>query len=368
MTYSIRIPTVAKQAICATSLILLLVASVSADAGTKSPARTALDQGNHKKVVSLLEPRQLKTAEEHYLLGRAYHNLGDREQAAKSWAEALLVNKNLAKKDRWTFLFPPGKKLKAKEKSQLKAAFESEYRQLSASLIRTEQNRARAARNQAARSQAASNRAAALADAKSHTIASKQNLADRHLSKPPQSQSGGGAPIPKWAFMLVGLIVALVISYAVYKAMSNKSPDSARPEGAASFGTKRFHVGHDDEYFVAGPFWFEGRYFHDHEMFYDHYGYYYTNRMYMDNYEQYGFGQGRDPGLDREIMRDIAERDSLRAEAAAHQAASDHAQQDAAEAEQRRRDYQEAAASFDEPEEFEDDVDAGDSDSDDDAA
>lgn len=79
-------------------ILAVLLLSAMAFAGTKSAARTALESGDYSKTVSLLSRVNMKSAEENYLLGRAYLELGDRMNAVKAWNETIQINKTLPKK------------------------------------------------------------------------------------------------------------------------------------------------------------------------------------------------------------------------------------------------------------------------------
>jgi tetratricopeptide (TPR) repeat protein len=68
--------------------------------------------GRFADAVSKLEAADLKGADEYYLLGKAYMGLGKKTEAFKAWTETLHINEGLSKRKKWTFLFPPKKRLK----------------------------------------------------------------------------------------------------------------------------------------------------------------------------------------------------------------------------------------------------------------
>ena len=72
--------------------------------------------GRYDEAVSKLEAIELKNADEWYLLGRAYIRVGKKREAYQAWTEALHINEKLSKRKKWTFLFPPNKPLKGKQK------------------------------------------------------------------------------------------------------------------------------------------------------------------------------------------------------------------------------------------------------------
>ncbi len=343
-------------------LPLLLGASVFG--GTVSPARTALDGGDAQKAIDLLKDAADKDAEQFYLLGKAYRETGDTKQAHAAWNECLQINKNLAKADKWKFLFPPNKPLKGSQKSALKSAFESEFRTLNAVILRGEKKLATSKTNEADRTKtgakrldAASKKLTKKANAKSEAIKDKQRIADRQATRRPVRRRGGGLKIGGG---VAAVILILIIGFFIF----------ARPSGAvvddgfhaAPFGTRRFDVMHDDGIFSAGAFWYMGRYYPTERHYYMAHGHHYSNAMYMDNYDSYGMGQGRDASLDHELREDIDEREYLREEAAeagyeadVARADAEDLEQDAEEAEQRADEYEDSADSFDDDSEFSDD-------------
>jgi hypothetical protein len=132
-----------------------------------------------------------------------------------------------------------------------------------------------------------------------------------------------------------------------------------------------YDVGYDDGHFNRGSFYYRGQYYGSHLDFHNQYGYHYTNRMYRDNYDQWGQGQPYDEALDHEIHEDIHEREMLYTEAAEAgyeadmmRADADHLdldarsyEQDSHEMQQEMHDADEAADLFDDDHEFEDDED-----------
>lgn len=327
------------------------------------PGEADIKAGNNQAAIDKLSAIEAKDADEYYLLGRAYMNLGKRVEAHKAWTEALHINNEL-KRGKWKFLFPPNKPLKAKQKSKLKAEFEDEYRALGAAVKRLKTTQARDKVNLAKRTRIDAqkrdakerqlNKAAA---AKGKSIASKQKMADRKSktqqkftnTRSKRRTTSSGSP---WGFIIFGAIFLIIILAVVF----------GRRSGGGGRRVTRYEVVYDDHPFDRGPFYYRGSYYRSHDHFYGAHGYYYTNRMYRDNYDRWGAGQRYDEALDDEIHQDIDEREELSMAAAEEgyqadvmRADADHYEQDAHELHQEIQDGDEAAAFFDDDHEFEDD-------------
>jgi len=319
----------------------------------------------YDEAVRLLEAESLKGADEWYLLGKAYLGLGRKEDAYKAWTEVLLIDKKSSKRKKWTFLFPPNKPLKAKQKKRLKEDFEDEYRDLNGAISRAKELKARELKNQASRTKieatrkdAQEERLTKIADAKSKTINDKQRMADRRARSGARSRGRSRAVPPRrvkrrssiWGVIIFGLIIGLIIFFIVSRMRSSRG-------GGAVI------VYHDDDMYDRGPFYYEGEYFRSQDMFYDRYGYYYTNGMY-NQYGRHHRGGGHhyDEHMDHEIREDIHEREELYTEAAdagyeadMMRADAAHLEQDAHEVEQELHDGDEALSAFDDGHEFADD-------------
>ena len=312
--------------------------------------------------VSKLSALEIKNADEWYLLGKAYMGLGQKKEAYQAWTEALHVNEKLSKRKKWTFLFPPNKPLKGKQKKRLKEDFEDDYKELNAAVSRMKKTQARDLKNKASRTRIDAKKKDAkekqynkMAAAKTKTIDSKQRMADRKArsnqkkSRKPRRRSGSSSWI---GIAFFGLIIGLIIFAVIF--------GKARRGGGRS---ARYHdVGYDDEIFMDGPFYYRGRHYRSHNLFHREHGYYYTNRMYRDGYDRWGSGQAYDEALDDEIHHDIDEREDLYNAAAQEgyeadvmRADAEHYEQDAHELDQDIADGDEAAGFFNDDHEFADD-------------
>ena len=354
--------TVALAVICISGLALQLFA------GTVSPARTALEDKNYDEAIQLLKDAGDKDAEQWYLLGEAYAGKGLKKDAHGAWNECLQINKNLGKSERWTFLFPPNKPLKGTQKKALKDAFEAKFKSLNAIILRNESKTASAARNEATRTKvdasradADAKRATSRANATSEAIKDKQRVADRRARTGQRPVRRSGMRISGGLAVVIILVIFGIIAAVVIFGRSSGAvvEDDFEP---APFGCRRYRVGHDDGIFGGGPFWYEGHYFHSEADYYRRYGHHYTNSMYLDNYDRYGRGQGRDMALDAQIMQDIEDRGELREEAAEATYEADNLRADAAdleadaeEADDRAEEYEDSADSFDDDSDLEDD-------------
>jgi len=361
-----RLAQVSLSLLCGLGLLIGSVAQVEA----RKPGVTGERQvasGQFEEAVRLLEAESLKGADEWYLLGKAYLNLGRKQDAYKAWTEAVLINKKASKRKKWTFLFPPNKPLKGSQKKKLKNAFEDDYRDLNGAVNRAKELQARDLKNKASRTKIEAKRKDAkedqltkIADAKSKTIQDKQRMADRRArsaSKRPMKRPMRRRPPRRgkssiWGVVLFGVIIGLIIFALI----------------AASRRRRGVVVYHDDDIYDRGGFYYEGYYFDSQDMFYDRYGYHYTNRM----YREYGHHRGGHDGhydhqMDQDIMHDVHEREELYTEAAHEgyeadmmRADAEHYEQDAHELEQEMHDGDEALSAFDDEHEFQDDEDYGD--------
>ncbi len=330
-----------------TILFAVFALSIASFAGTKSSARTALNSGDNQKVISLLADATMKSAEDNYLLGKAYLNEGDKESAIRAWNECMQINKDLSKRQKWTFLFPPSKKLKGKQKSALKSDFEDEFKSLKAAYKRALKNQSKTALNDAARKKIDARTITKKANAKTEAIKSKQRVADRQAKTRRPVVRRRGMPVSVW------VVIAIVVIIIIIVVMSRRSDDEFEEAG---FGTTRYSVDRDDSYFMSGAFWYMGSYFHSQDDYYRRHGSYYTNSMYLDNYDQYGSGQGRDSALDNEILSDIDEREDMRNESADLEGEAEHLEQDAEENNDLIEELDDSADQFEEEDEFEDDA------------
>lgn len=283
----------------------------SIQAGTKSAARTALESGNFQKTIQIVEGTQLKTAEDYYLIGQAYFETNDKIKAQAAWMKTIEQNKTANLK--WAFLFSPNKTLKAADKKQIYQDFMAQYKSLTAAVISLKKEQAKTASRDAARTKVDASRLDATAknldkkaEASSEKIQSQIALKKTQKSqKAPVRKSGGKMP------MIIGVVIlVLIILFFVF----GRSSEVVYVD--AEFGSHHYSPGYDDGIFTMGPFWYKGRYYHDHHAYHSAHGSYYSNRMYSDNYDSYGRGQGRDMALDQEILSEIDERQELREDAA----------------------------------------------------
>ena len=404
----------ALRAIIITSVIALGAALLSPlDAHARKPGvagEKEVAAGKFADAVRILEADQLKGADEHYLLGRAYMGLGKKQEAYKSWTEALLIDKKNAEKKRWTFLFPP-KPLKGAEKQRLKEEFEEEYRELNAIIsraktldIRATQDKAARADIEAKREDAKEEQLTKKADARDKTIKDKQKMADRKAEfaaktgarvpqtrpVPPPRPAGvpgrGGFPL---GYVFIGLFVGLILMAILFgRRSSGGSTVVVQGGGGGPYYTgvgghrvQRFNPGYNDAPFGMGPFYYQGQYFANQGMFHSRYGHHYTNRMYMDNFDAWGRGQewhgghmgghmgGRpqyDERLDQEIRHDMEEREHLYDQAADAgyeadmlRAQADDYRQDVVNMRHELSDGDDALSAFDDNRGFSDDPGAG---------
>ena len=322
--------------------------------------------GRYDEAISRLETVELKNADEWYLLGRAYMGVGKKREAYQAWTEALHINEKLSKRKKWTFLFPPNKPLKGKQKKRMKEDFEDEYKELNSMISRMKKTEAKGLKNKATRTRIDAKKKDAkekqlnkMAAAKSKSIDSKQRMADRksktrQRTRPSRKVRRNGKSGSSWlGIAIFGLIIGLII-FAIFF--------GKRGRGRSSRSVRYYDVGYDDDVFRRGPFYYRGRYYSSHDYFYRDHGYHYTNRMYRDNYDRWGSGQAYDEALDDEIHDDIDHREELYNAAAQEgyeadelRADAEHYEQEAYELEQDINDGDEAAGFFDDGHEFEDD-------------
>lgn len=361
------------------------------------PGEQEVAAGKFADAVKRLEAVQLKSADEQYLLGRAYMGLGKKLEAHKAWTEALLIDKKNAPQKQWTFLFPP-KPLKGAEKQKLKDTFEEEFRELNAIVTRVKTLEVRKTEDAAARATIDAQRADAKAeqltqkaDAKDASIEDKQRVADRKAAlaakaaKLPPPPPPRPAPAPRapggfpWGYVIIGLFVGLILMAALF---GRRSGDTVVVQGGGGgpyytgvggHRVQRFSPGYNDAPFGMGPFYYQGQYFASQAMFHNMYGHHYTNRMYMDHFDQWGQGQAwqgqpaqYDPRLDQEIRHDINEREHLYEQAAdagyeadmLRASAADY-RQDAVNMRHELADADEALSAFNDRRGFSDDPGAG---------
>ena len=343
------------------ALLAAFVINVSAWAGTNSPARKAYESKNYQQVIDLVEKSDLKTAEDHYLIGQAYYLTGKKKTAHGHWVKAVQQDKDAGGK--YSFLFKPG--LKGTQKSAIYKEFKSTFKQLNAAVISGLKDTAKTSSRDAARTRVDASRADAVdrnltrkADARSETINSLQkNKALNNKKKNVKKARTGITGTP--ALIIIGIIILLVVLFVVFGRRSDE-PEVVFVE--APFGCHRYDVYGNDDHFMGGPFWYQGAYFHNSSDFHSHHGYYYTNNMYTDNYDTYGSGQGRDEALDRDIMQKIDEREDLRDDAADAGLDADNMRADAedldldsSEAQEDIDELRETADILDDEPEFEDD-------------
>ena len=345
----------------------ILFASISLNtAQARKPGvagEAEIKAGNFEAASSKLEAIDIKNADEWYLLGKAYMGLGQKQKAHAAWTETIHINDKLSKRKKWTFLFPPNKPLKGKQKKAFKDDFVDEYKELNSIVSRMKKNKSKDLKNKAKRTRIDATKRDAkekqlnkMGAAKTKSINSKQRIADRKsktLKKTRSSRKNRSGKGSSWVGMaIIGFIIGIIIFAVLFGKRGRSSRRSVR----------HYDVGYDDGRFMDGPFYYRGRYYNSGDMFYRNHGYYYTNRMYRDNYDRWGSGQAYDEALDDEIHHDIDEREDLYNEAAEEgyqadvmRADADHYDQDAHELEQDIHDGDEAASLLDDGHEFSDD-------------
>lgn len=350
------------------ALMAFFIMSASAWAGTNSAARKALEAKNYQQVIDLVANKELKTAEDNYLAGQAYYQTGKQKTAHGYWVKAIQQDKDAGGKH--SYLFKPG--LTGAQKGVIYKEFTTTFKELNAAVIGGLKDEAKSASRTADRTRIDAKRADAVdknltrkADAKTETINSQQKQKALNNQKSPKK-----APIKKKgkgiggmaAIVILVIVILLFVVFAVFGKKSDGPDNSEVAFNRASFGNRRYDVQRNDSYFDSGPFWYKGSYFHNESDFYGRHGYHYTNSMYMDNYDTYGHGQGRDEALDREIMKNIDEREDLREEAADAGLEADNLRADAeeldldaSEATEDIEELRETAALLDDEPEFEDD-------------
>ena len=348
------------------SFAILFTSITSHEAQARKPGvvgEAEIKARNYEAASSKLEAIDIKNADEWYLLGKAYMGLGQKQKAYEAWTEALHINEKLSKRKKWTFLFPPNKPLKGKQKKALKDDFEDEYKELNSIVSRMKKNEAKDLKNKAKRTRIDAKKRDAkekqfnkMAAAKTKSINSKQRMADRKSKtrqRTRQTRRPRSGKNSSWlGLAFVGLIIGLIIFAVFFGKRGRRSSRSVR----------YYDVGYDDGRFMGGPFYYRGRYYGSGDMFYRDHGYYYTNRMYRDNYDRWGRGQAYDEALDDEIHHDIDEREDLYDAAAEEgyqadvmRADAEHYEQDAHELEQEIHEGDEAAGFFNDGHEFSDD-------------
>ena len=364
------------------SLISLLTLGTIALDATSAEARkpgvageSDIKAGNFSAAVSKLEAIEAKNADEYYLLGKAYMGLGQKSDAFKAWTETLHINQGLSKRKKWTFLFPPRKRLKGSQKQRLKEDFEDEYKELKSAIARMKKNQARDLKNKAQRTRIDAKKKDAkeeqlnkMAAAKTKTIDSKQRMADRK-AKSNQKRRRTGATRTRTRsgsqmgmYIIGGIVLIILLAVIFGRRSSGGETVVVRSGGGGRRHVQYYDVGYDDHPFRSGPFYYRGRYYDSHDRFHRDHGYYYTNRMYRDGYDRWGSGQHYDEALDAEIHHDIDEREALYNDAAEEgyqadvmRADAEHYEQDAHEIHQEIADADEAAGFFDDGHEFADD-------------
>ena len=365
-------------------LLFTLIFAISASWARKPniPGERDLRKSNFAAAAQKLEKISAKGADEWYLLGRAYEGLGEKEKAHQAWTEALQIDKKSSKRKKWSFLFPPKKKLKAAQKRKYKERFEDDYKELQGVIARMKTKKVRDLKNKADRTRIDADRTRVdakrkdaeeekltkKAKAKTLTINDKQRMADRKARSNQGRRNSGAMPVRTrrggtsiWVWVIVGLFVGIFIIAILF----------GRRSGGDHYEVVHYDVDYDDEPFMRGSFYYQGRHYGSHMDFYNQYGYYYTNRMYQDNYSRWGSGQVYDEALDHEIREDIHEReelyhaaadagyeaDMLRADADDMDLDARTYDQDAHEIEQDMHDAEEAEGFFDDGHEFSDDED-----------
>ena len=371
-----------------TLTLIIALASVAQARKPGLPGESEIAKGDFAAAVEKLDAVQLKGADEFYLLGLAHMKLGQKAEAHKAWKETLLIDKKNSKRKRWTFLFPPKKKLKGTQKKKLKDAFEDEYRELSSIVTRMKTTEARDIKNKATRTRIDATRKDAKekqlnkqAVAKGKAIQAKQKVADRKAKssqtkrRSPRVGTRGGM---NWGYIIGGTIIFLILIAIIFGRRSGGGGGHVSRGGGRQ--SVRYHdVGHDNQPFRGGPFYARGRHFRNQDMYHSAYGHYYSNQMYRNYYDRWGQGQAYDEALDQEIMHDIDSQEALYNEAAQEgyeadmmRADADHLDQDAVEIHQDIAEEDEALSAFDDEGEFADDEgefedDAGEFEDDDDA-
>ena len=242
-------------------LSALVAITFTAMAGTKSPARTALETKNYDKVISLVNKVDLKTAEDYYLLGKANYDSGRKLDALKAWKECLQTAKLSGNK---SFIFTPGKKLTGVEKKAIYSAFLATYKTLAAAGVNKLQNEQKEALKKAARIKLDAKRADAHADrlnkkgdAAGEAINSLQKSqaikANAKSKKPVRVKKSGGS-----GMIIIIVVIAIIIFFVVF-AKFKQEPEAEYAR--AGFGTDRYDIIRNDEYFLSGrslPWWVAG--------------------------------------------------------------------------------------------------------------
>jgi hypothetical protein len=280
-----------------------------------SPARTALENGNYEKVANLVNGLELKTSEDYYLLGEALFNSGKKKSAHTAWTKC--IQQEIEGEKKYKFLFSPSKKLSAAEKKELYAAFKAKYKALNAAVIGGLKDTAKTATRTADQKEIDAKRK----DAKSNSLTAKAKATGESIDSLQKQQGKTTKRKKKTKGIRIGLlggtiIIIIIICIMIFARKSGSKGSSSSNFNNAGFGTRRYDVHGNDDYFESGSFWHRGNYYHNERDYYLETGHHYTNSMYLDNYDQYGLGQGRDEALDTKIQQEIEKREDL-SEAAA---------------------------------------------------
>lgn len=129
---------------------------------------------------------------------------------------------------------------------------------------------------------------------------------------------------------------------------------------------ERYNVGHNDDHFTMGRFWYEGRLWTS-AAYYLYYGNYYTNTMYLSNVDRYhrdtwNQGDGDLMALEDDILDDIGDLEELREEAADIHAEAEHEELDSQHLAEDAEEIEDNINSLEEndPDDFTDEVEESD--------
>lgn len=378
----------------------------------------ALKKGDYHKIVREISKNSFKDGADWYVLGKAYYQIGKKQEALKAWKNAKQIAdkfpKGTKKGVKYAHLFPPG--ATAKQKSAIFNDFKTKYKGLAAAMAVAKANEAKdhlynstKKTLDAKRKAAEAKKLQAHADAEYKAAEKKRQLnKDKGKSRNRRVRSTGAG---RSVFIATCCIMLAVFAcwcvwfvffrskeeeelprsynyepspHSSYKGTSSgrssgtssnracpPRPSSSRPtpnrkrprnvnrqrprsrSGRGVPGTSFRNVGYDNSYFMS-PFWYMGHYYLDSNHYYRTWGSHYTNSMYMNNYDSYGHGQGRDRALDDEIIDHINDGEHLEKMSADAVAESENFSIDAEE------EKLEAEVAANEAEELEESMDFGD--------
>ena len=196
------------------------------------------------------------------------------------------------------------------------------YKGLAAAVISMKQDAAKTATREAALLENTATKISALAEASSEKI--KDSLKAKSTKKKPIKKK----TTKKGSKLMLYVILAIVVLFILLAIFGKKSETEYYD---AEFGSERYSVNRNNDRFNSGSFWADGQHYRTQDHYYRRHGVYYTNAMYLDNYDRWGRGQGRDLSLDSEVRAEIEERQELREEAAEASYEAEESRLDAAE-------------------------------------